>query len=98
MLRKAGLTTAMQIGMWAVVPSPITTEIAINDCRPCSYFGVFIDVSGRFRDIAPCSAKFGLSIVGLTLAALGVFSALPIIIATPMSCQPAGATPRGLPM
>ncbi|MNC56048.1 putative tartrate transporter [compost metagenome] len=39
---------------------------------------------------------FGLSIFGLTLAALGVFSAMPIILAMPMSYLPAGATAGGI--
>jgi len=104
MLREAGLTTATQIGMWAVVPYAFTTigmilisrhsdqrlerRIHISACSLLAAvgFGMLPFVQGHF----------GLSIFGLTLAALGVFSAMPIILAMPMSYLPAGAAAGGI--
>lgn len=104
MLREAGLTTGTEIGLWAMVPYSITTigmilisrhsdrrlerraHISVCSLMAAIGFGMLPFVQGNF----------GLSIVGLTLAALGVFSAMPIILAMPMSYLPAGAAPGGI--
>ena len=104
MLRDAGLITATEIGLWAFVPYSITTVAMILISRHSdlrmerrAHIAVCSLISAIGFGMLPfVQGHFGLSVLGLTLATVGVFSAMPIILAMPMSYLPAGAAPGGI--